>query len=34
MPPGMTDIDIAESGWKICDEAKVVIYGAIAPPHS
>jgi hypothetical protein len=34
LPLGTTDIDIAESGWKICDEAKVVVYGAIAPPHS
>jgi hypothetical protein len=34
LPPGTTDIDIAELGWKMCDEAKIVIYGAIAPPHS
>jgi hypothetical protein len=34
LPPGMTDIDIAEIGWKYIDEAKIVVYGAIAPPHS
>jgi len=30
MPPGTTDIDIAEMGWKYIDEGKIVIYGAIA----
>ena len=34
LPPGTTDIDIAELGWKASDDAKIVIYGAIAPPHS
>lgn len=34
LPPGTTDIDIAEIGWKYIAEAKIVIYGAIAPPHS
>lgn len=34
LPPGMTDINIAEIGWKYVDEGKIVIYGAIAPPHS
>jgi len=30
LPPGTTDIDIAEIGWKYIDEGKIVIYGAIA----
>ena len=30
LPPGTTDIDIAEIGWKYVDEGKIVIYGAIA----
>jgi hypothetical protein len=36
LPPGTTDIDIAEMGWKYIAEGKIVIYGAIAPlpPHS
>jgi hypothetical protein len=34
LPPGTTDIDIAEIGWRYIDEGKIVIYGAIAPPHS
>lgn len=34
LPSGTTDIDIAEIGWKYIDEGKIVIYGAIAPPHS
>jgi hypothetical protein len=34
LPSGTTDIDIAEIGWKYIDEAKIVVYGAIAPPHS
>jgi hypothetical protein len=29
LPPGMTDIDITEIGWRYIDEAKIVIYGAI-----
>ena len=29
LPPGTTDIDIAEAGWKYIDEGKIVIYGAI-----
>jgi hypothetical protein len=34
LPPGTTDIDTAEMGWTYIDEAKIVVYGAIAPPHS
>ena len=36
LPPGTTDIDVREIGWKYIDEGKIVIYGAIAPsaPHS
>jgi hypothetical protein len=30
LPPGTTDIDSAEIGWKYIDEGKIVIYGAIA----
>jgi hypothetical protein len=30
LPPGTTDIDIAETGWKYVDQGKIVIYGAIA----
>jgi len=29
LPPGTTDIDIAEAGWKYIDEGKIVLYGAI-----
>lgn len=34
LPPGTTDIDVKEVGWRYIDEEKIVIYGAIAPPHS
>ncbi|HEX7503146.1 MAG TPA: hypothetical protein VF451_06970, partial [Acidobacteriota bacterium] len=36
LPPGTTDIDCSEAGWKYIAEGKIVIYGAIAPlpPHS
>lgn len=34
LPPGTTDIDVREVGWLYIDEARIVIYGAIAPPHS
>lgn len=34
LPPGTTDIDVREVGWGYIDEGKIVIYGAIAPPHS
>ncbi len=34
LPPGTTDIDVREIGWLYIDEGKIVIYGAIAPPHS
>ncbi len=34
LPPGTTDIDIAEIGWKYIDEGKIVIYGTIVSPHS
>lgn len=30
LPPGTTDIDIAEAGWQYVDEGKIVIYGAIS----
>jgi hypothetical protein len=29
LPPGTTDIDTFEAGWKYVDEAKIVVYGAI-----
>jgi len=32
LPPGTTDIDTAEIGWKYIDEGRIVIYGAIAAP--
>jgi hypothetical protein len=32
LPPGTTDIDVSESGWKYIAEEKIVIYGAIAGP--
>lgn len=31
LPPGTTDIDTLEAGWKYVDEAKIVVYGAIDP---
>ncbi len=30
LPPGTTDIDCSEAGWKYIAEGKIVIYGAIA----
>lgn len=30
LPPGTTDIDILEAGWQYVDDAKLIIYGAIA----
>jgi hypothetical protein len=33
LPPGTTDIDCTEAGWKYIDEGKIVIYGAIAQPE-
>jgi hypothetical protein len=32
LPPGTTDVDTAEFGWKYIDEEKIVVYGAIADP--
>lgn len=32
LPPGTTDVDCPEAGWKYIDEGKIVIYGAIAAP--
>jgi hypothetical protein len=32
LPPGTTDIDCAEAGWKYIAEEKIVIYGAIGGP--
>jgi hypothetical protein len=29
LPAGTTDIDRSEAGWKLIDEGKIVIYGAI-----
>lgn len=31
LPPGTTDIDTLEAGWKYIDESKIVVYGAIHP---
>jgi hypothetical protein len=31
LPPGTTDIDTLEAGWKYVDEGKIMIYGAIDP---
>ena len=31
LPPGTTDIDLLEAGWRYVDEEKVIIYGAIEP---
>lgn len=37
LPPGTTDIDVMEAGWRFIDEEKIVVYGAIrgaaAPPN-
>jgi len=33
LPPGTTDIDGTEAGWKFIDDGKIVIYGAIAHPE-
>lgn len=30
LPPGTTDIDVMEAGWNYIDDAKIVVYGAIA----
>lgn len=31
LPPGTTDIDLLEAGWKYVDEEKLIVYGAIEP---
>ena len=31
LPPGTTDIDTLEAGWKYMDEARIVVYGAVDP---
>jgi hypothetical protein len=31
LPPGTTDINTLEAGWKYVDEAKIVVYGAVDP---
>jgi hypothetical protein len=31
LPPGTTDINTLEAGWKYVDEAKIIVYGAIDP---
>jgi hypothetical protein len=31
LPPGTTDIDVLEAGWRYVDEEKVIIYGAVEP---
>jgi len=31
LPPGTTDIDSLEAGWKFVDEGKIIFYGAIDP---
>jgi hypothetical protein len=33
LPPGTTDIDCSEAGWKFIAEKKIVIYGAIGGPE-
>ena len=34
LPPGTTDINVYEEGWRFVDEEKIVIYGNIAPTDS
>lgn len=29
LPPGTTDVDVLEAGWKYVDEGKLVVYGAL-----
>ena len=31
LPPGTTDINTLEAGWKYVDEARIVVYGAVDP---
>ena len=33
LPAGTTDINVLESGWNYIDQAKIVIYGALAGPE-